>query len=45
MKQNKYRGWVNERRLAEITFEKPREELVGKQNILTANVDNQAKSQ
>ena len=45
MKQNKSQGCVNERRLAEITFEKPREELVGKQNILTANVDNQAKSQ
>jgi thymidylate synthase len=37
-------GSSDERRLAEITFEKPREELVGKQTIWTANADNQAKS-
>jgi thymidylate synthase len=37
-------GSSDERRLAEITFEKPREELVGKQTIWTANADNQAKN-
>ena len=36
-------GSSDERRLAEITFEKPREELVGKQTIWTANADKQAK--
>ena len=37
-------GSSDERRLAEITFETPREELVGKNTIWTANADNQAKS-
>jgi thymidylate synthase len=37
-------GSSDERRLAEITFEKPREELIGKQTIWTANADNQAKN-
>ena len=37
-------GSSDERRLAEITFEKPREELIGKNTIWTANADNQAKS-
>lgn len=36
-------GSSDERRLAEITFEKSREELVGKQTIWTANADKQAK--
>lgn len=36
-------GSSDERRLAEITFEKPREELVGKTTIWTANSDKQAK--
>ena len=35
-------GSSDERRLAEITFEKPRRELVGKQTIWTANADKQA---
>ena len=34
-------GSSDERRLAEITFEKPREELIGKNTIWTANADNQ----
>lgn len=37
-------GSSDERRLAEITFEKPRSELVGKSTIWTANADNQAKN-
>jgi thymidylate synthase len=37
-------GSNDERRLAEITFERPREELVGKTTIWTANADNQAKN-
>jgi len=37
-------GSSDERRLAEITFEKTREELVGKNTIWTANADNQAKN-
>ena len=37
-------GSSDERRLAEITFEKPRDELVGKNTIWTANADNQAKA-
>ena len=37
-------GSSDERRLAEITFEKPREQLVDKKTIWTANADNQAKS-
>lgn len=37
-------GSSDERRLAEITFEKTREELVGKTTIWTANADNQAKN-
>lgn len=36
-------GSDDERRLAEITFEKPRNELVGKKTIWTANADNQGK--
>lgn len=36
-------GSSDERRLAEITFEKPREELVGKTTIWTANANKQAK--
>lgn len=35
-------GSSDERRLAEIRFEKPREELVGKKTIWTANADKQA---
>ena len=35
-------GSSDERRLAEIQYEKPREELVGKNTIWTANADNQA---
>jgi thymidylate synthase len=37
-------GSSDERRLAEITFEKPRTELIGKNTIWTANADNQAKN-
>jgi len=37
-------GSTDERRLAEITFEKPREELTDKTTIWTANADNQAKN-
>jgi len=37
-------GSTDERRLAEILYEKPREELVGKTTIWTANADNQAKN-
>jgi len=37
-------GSSDERRLAEITFEKSREELVDKNTIWTANADNQAKN-
>lgn len=37
-------GSSDERRLAEITFEKPRQELIGKNTIWTANADNQAKA-
>jgi len=37
-------GSTDERRLAEITFEKSREELVGKNTIWTANADNQARN-
>lgn len=37
-------GSSDERRLAEITFEKPKEELIGKTTIWTANADNQAKN-
>jgi thymidylate synthase len=37
-------GSSDERRLAEITFEKPRSELIGKTTIWTANADNQAKN-
>lgn len=37
-------GSSDERRLAEITFEQPREELVDKTTIWTANADNQAKN-
>jgi len=37
-------GSSDERRLAEIQYEKPREELVGKTTIWTANADNQAKN-
>lgn len=36
-------GSSDERRLAEITFEKPREDLVGKTTIWTANADKQAR--
>lgn len=36
-------GSSDERRLAEITFEKSREELVGKTTIWTANADKQAR--
>jgi thymidylate synthase len=36
-------GSTDERRLAEITFEKPREELVDKTTIWTANADKQGK--
>ena len=37
-------GSTNERRLAEITFEKPREELEDKTTIWTANADAQGKA-
>jgi thymidylate synthase len=37
-------GSADERRLAEITFEKPREDLIEKNTIWTANADNQAKN-
>jgi thymidylate synthase len=37
-------GSADERRLAEILYDKPREELVDKTTIWTANADNQAKS-
>jgi len=37
-------GSTDERRLAEIHYEKPREELIGKTTIWTANADKQAKS-
>ena len=37
-------GSTNERRLAEITFEKPREELADKTTIWTANADAQGKA-
>ena len=37
-------GSTNERRLAEITFEKPREELTDKTTIWTANADAQGKA-
>jgi len=37
-------GSTDERRLAEITFEKPREDLKDKTTIWTANAENQAKS-
>ena len=37
-------GNTNERRLAEITFEKPREELADKTTIWTANADAQGKA-
>ena len=37
-------GSTDERRLAEITFEKPRDELIDKSTIWTANADNQGKS-
>lgn len=37
-------GSSDERRLAEIHYGKPREELVGKTTIWTANADNQAKA-
>ena len=37
-------GSSDERRLAEIQYEKSREELVGKNTIWTANADNQAKA-
>ena len=36
-------GSTDERRLAEILFEKPREELINKKTIWTANADNQGK--
>tara|TARA_Y100000385_G_scaffold281491_1_gene334393 strand:+ start:244 stop:1110 length:867 start_codon:yes stop_codon:yes gene_type:complete len=36
-------GSADERRLAEILYDKPREELVGKNTIWTANADAQAK--
>jgi len=36
-------GSTDERRLAEILYEKPREELVGKTTIWTANADKQGK--
>jgi thymidylate synthase len=36
-------GSSDERRLAEITFEKPREELTGKTTIWTANADRQGR--
>ena len=37
-------GSSDERRLAEIQYERPREELVSKSTIWTANADNQAKN-
>src|SRR6056300_1482656 len=37
-------GSADERRLAEITFEDDRENLIGKKTIWTANADNQAKN-
>lgn len=37
-------GSQNERRLAEIHYGKPREELIGKNTIWTANADNQGKA-
>jgi thymidylate synthase len=37
-------GSTDERRLAEILYEKPREELVGKTTIWTANADNQGRN-
>ena len=37
-------GSTDERRLAEITYEKPREELVGVKTIWTANADHQGKA-
>lgn len=37
-------GSTDERRLAEITYEKPRTELVGKSTIWTANADAQGRS-
>ena len=37
-------GSTDERRLAEITYEKPRAELVGKSTIWTANADAQGRS-
>jgi thymidylate synthase len=37
-------GSTDERRLAEIQYEKPREELIGKTTIWTANADNQGKN-
>jgi thymidylate synthase len=37
-------GSTDERRLAEILYEKPREELVDKTTIWTANADNQARN-
>ena len=37
-------GSQNERRLAEIHYGKPREELIGKKTIWTANADNQGKA-
>jgi thymidylate synthase len=37
-------GSTDERRLAELTYGKPREELVGKNTIWTANADNQGQA-
>jgi thymidylate synthase len=37
-------GSTDERRLAEIQYEKPREELIGKTTIWTANADQQGKT-
>jgi len=37
-------GSTDERRLAEILYEKPKEELVGKTTVWTANADNQGKN-
>ena len=39
-----FEGSTDERRLAEITYGKPREELVGRNTIWTANADNQGKA-
>ena len=36
-------GSTDERRLAELTFNKPREELIGRNTIWTANADKQGK--